>query len=72
MSSGTASQSPADIMRVPSSMKAKPRPNVMPMMTGRPTNRTMRSVVPVAPSSSQISPVTRAATATACGVTTAV
>ena len=43
---------------------------MMPMMTGRPTNRTMRSVVPWR-RQEPVTPVTRAATATACGVATA-
>ena len=70
--SGAASQIPVDIMRVPSSMNAMPRPRTIPRVTGRPTHRATRSAVPVRPSTSQITPVTSAATATAWGVTTAV
>jgi hypothetical protein len=71
-SSGTESHSPVAIMRVPSSMNARPRPSVMPRVIGRATHFATLSAAPVNPSASQMSPVASAATATASGVTTAV
>ncbi|MNC85835.1 hypothetical protein D3C83_14490 [compost metagenome] len=53
---------------MPSSMKLKPSPRIMPMATGRLTRSATFFAAPVMPSRNQITPVTMPAPYTALGV----
>lgn len=61
-----------DIIRMPSIMNPKPRPRMIPTMTGRLRMPAAFFATPVTPSMSQMSPVTRPAAYTAPGAMTSV